>query len=87
MAEHFEGRAEDVAAPARRGFAITASDAVDLAAETRAIYVGSGGTLAVILSSGDTVVLAGLTGGTILPLRISRVLATGTTAGDLVGLY
>lgn len=87
MAEQYEGRAEDIAAPARRGFAITASDAVDLAAETRAIYVGSGGALAVVLSSGDEVVLAGIAGGAILPLRVSRVLATGTTAGDLVALY
>ena len=87
MTERFEARAQDVAAPARRGFAIVASDTTDLAAETRAIYVGAAGDLSLILSSGDAVTLAGVPGGSVLPLRLSRVKATGTTAAQLVGLY
>lgn len=87
MTEQFEGRAQDVAAPARRGFSITTSDTTDLTAETRAIYVGAAGDLALILSSGDAVTLAGVAGGSILPLRVTRVKATGTTATQLVGLY
>ena len=53
---------------------------------TRAIYVGSGGTLAVRLLSGQTVTFAGVSAGSILPPRADRVLATGTTAGSIVGL-
>lgn len=87
MTEKFHGRAEDIVAPARRGFAIVANDAADLSAETRAIYVGVAGDLAVVLSAGDEVSFVGLAGGTILPIRVRRVKATGTTATQLVGLY
>ena len=87
MTEKYEGRADNAAAPARRGFAITASDASDLTAETRAIYVGSAGDLVAVLSSGDEVTFTGLAGGTVLPVRVRRVKATGTTAAQLVGLY
>jgi hypothetical protein len=36
--------------------------------------------------SGATVVFTGMQGGMIYPLRVARVLATGTTAAGLVGL-
>ena len=87
MTEKYEGRAENITAPARRAFAITASDTNDLAAETRAIYVGSAGDLVAVLSSGDEVTFAGLGGGTLLPVRARRIKASGTSAGQLVGLY
>lgn len=54
---------------------------------TRAIYVGSGGALALVTMQGTTVILQNVTGGTILPIRVQQVLATGTTASALVGLY
>jgi hypothetical protein len=87
MTEKYEGRAANIAAPARGGFAITANDSADLAAETRAIYVGGDGNLSLVLVSGDQVTLAGVPAGTLLPLRAIRVRATGTTATQLVGLY
>lgn len=87
MTEKFVGRAESIAAPASRGFAITANDADDLAAETRAIYVGGAGSLALVLASGDEVTFTGLTAGTFLPVRAVRVKTTGTSATQLVGLY
>jgi hypothetical protein len=69
------------------GFSIAPSDVDPLAAETRAIYVGGAGDLAVTLASGDTVTFAGLGAGSLLPVRIRKVLATGTSATGLVGLY
>ena len=87
MTEKFAGRAESIAAPAAHGFAITANDGADLPSETRAIYVGGAGSLAVVLVSGDAVTFAGLTAGTVLPVRAVRVKATGTSATQLVGLY
>lgn len=87
MSEKYQGRADDIAAPARGGFAITTSDSADLLAETRAIYVGSAGDLVAVLASGDEVSFVGLGGGTVLPVRVRRVKATGTSAGHLVGLY
>jgi hypothetical protein len=87
MSDRFNGRAGGITAPATHGFAITPADATDLAAETRAIYVGGAGSVAVTLASGDTITLAGVLAGTLLPVRASRVRSTGTTATDLVGLY
>lgn len=87
MTEKYLGRAESIAAPASRGYAITANDGTDLAAETRAIYVGGAGTLALVLASGDAVTFTGLTAGTLLPVRAIRVKATGTSATQLVGLH
>ena len=83
----YTGRADAISAPAQRGFAITPSDAVDLVAETRGLWVGASGDLALVLASGDEVTLAGAVGGSVLPLRVKRVNATGTTATQLVGLY
>ena len=83
----YTGRADAISAPAQRGFAITPSDAMDLAAETRGLWIGASGDLALVLASGDEVTIAGAVGGTLLPLRVTRVKATGTSAAQLVGLY
>lgn len=87
MSEKYQGRADDIVAPARGGFAITTSDSTDLAAETRAIYVGGAGDLVAVLASGDEVSFVGLAGGTLLPVRARRIKATGTSATHLVGLH
>ncbi len=87
MSEKYQGRADDVAAPARGGFAITASDSTDLVTETRAIYVGGAADVVTVLASGDELTFVGLAGGTVLPVRACRVKATGTSATYLVGLY
>jgi len=83
----FTGRADAISAPAQRGFAITPNDAADLAAETRGLWIGASGDLALVLASGDEVSLVGAVGGSVLPLRVRRIKATGTTATQLVGLY
>ena len=86
MVDRFQTRAEDQTGGIRRGSAITPNDGADLAAETRAIYIGSAGDVAMVLVSGDTVTFAGVPAGTLLPVRAVRVRATGTTAGLLLGL-
>nr|WP_231886333.1 hypothetical protein [Sulfitobacter sp. HI0054] len=50
------------------------------------MMVASVGDLAVVLKSGDAVTLPALSPGVIYPLRIARVLATGTTATGINGL-
>lgn len=86
MTDRFQARSEDQTGAIRRGAAIVPNDAADLAAETRAIYVGSAGDVAVVLISGDVLTFAGVPAGTLLPVRAIRVKATGTTAGLLLGL-
>lgn len=65
---------------------ITPDDLTDLANVTRALNVATAGTVRVIAadgSTGDIFVAAGIT----FPIRASRVLATGTTATGIRGLY
>jgi hypothetical protein len=66
--------------------AITASNTVNLPKLTDAINVGAAGTLAAVLQN-DQVVTLTVTAGAVLPLRVKRVNATGTTATGLVALY
>jgi hypothetical protein len=83
----YTGRADAITAPAQHGFAITPADGTDLPSETRGLWVGASGDLVLVLASGDEVTIAGVPGGTLLPLRIRRIRATGTGASQLVGLY
>lgn len=71
-----------------KGIAITPSDATILPDGIRGVWVGGAGNLAVIMS-GDTtpVTLAGVPAGTLLPIQISKVMATNTTATAITALY
>ena len=62
------------------------NDAADLPEVTRAIYVGTGGDLTVRMLTGETLTFTGIAPASLLPVRAARILATGTTAGNLVGL-
>jgi hypothetical protein len=75
-------------APATNAFAVTPHDSTELTFTTRALYVGGAGNVVVRLS-GDAanVTLVGVVAGTILPIRVILVPATGTTATNIIGLY
>ena len=79
------GTAEE--SPATKAAAITPSDSADLADVSRSIYVGGAGDIKVDMVLGGTVTLVGALAGTVLPIRVSRVYSTGTTATSLVNLY
>jgi hypothetical protein len=65
--------------------AVTPSDTV--VQPFRAVYVGGAGNLAVIgLDDTAAVTFTGVVAGTLLPIRVSKILATGTTATAIVGL-
>lgn len=49
--------------------------------------VGSAGDLAVVLKNGSTLTLPSLEPGVIYPVRVRRVLETGTTAAGIKGLF
>ena len=61
-------------------------DVVDPPNVTRALVLANGGDVSVILRNGDAITLPGLTAGVVCPVRVSRVLVTGTTATGLKGL-
>lgn len=86
MNDRFNALSRGLTAPASHGFAVTPHDATELSEVTRALYVGGAGAVAVVLESGASVTFSGVAGGTVLPLRLRQVRATGTTATHLVGL-
>jgi len=86
MQDDFTGHTDGLTSPATAAEVISPDDTLDLAFVTRALYVGQGGDMNVMLKSGDVVVLRNMQPGVIYPLRAMQVLATGTTATDIVGL-
>ena len=87
MADAYEYVASGITAPANRAVAVTTNDGSDLAFVARALYVGGAGDIALITSGGDTVTFAAVTAGSILPVRTARVLATGTTATNIIAIW
>lgn len=86
MQDDFKKFAPSLSSPPGAAEEITPNDSQELGVVTRAIYVGGGGDLRVRLISGDTVTLTGVKGGVLYPMRVTHVLATDTTATNLVGL-
>jgi hypothetical protein len=62
---------------------VTPSDSTDLAVVTRALIIGTAGTLKVTRIDGTAVTLTVPTGE--LRIRVVRVWATGTTASGITG--
>ena len=87
MTDKFKSYSSSLSSPGANAAAITPSDSVDLPISARAVYVGSSGNASVVTVGGDTVMFANLANGSILPVRVIRVNATGTTASDLVAIY
>ncbi len=86
MKDDFSSYSDGLTSPAVAAEAIVPHDVQALEFVTRALYIGQGGDVNVVLKSGDTVLLPNMQAGVFYPLRVTRVLATGTTAADIVGL-
>ena len=84
--DNFRSNTVEVQSPASDGFAITPHDTNLLTHVTRAIYVGGGGHLNVVMAGGTTLLFSNVPAGSLLPIRVRQVLATGTTATLLDGL-
>ncbi|MEO9648811.1 MAG: hypothetical protein ABJ360_22495 [Roseobacter sp.] len=69
------------------GVAITPSDSATIEPVPRALWVGVSGDINVEFIDGSTAILKSAAAGTPLPLQVSKVLATSTTATDIVALY
>lgn len=73
--------------PAEHGVAVTPNDGADLSFNSRALWVGGAGAISVrMVGDSADVLLSGIPAGTLLPIRVSRVRATGTTATLIVAL-
>jgi hypothetical protein len=84
----FADRQSPSNASSREFEAITPSDATDLDQPTRAVYVGGAGSIAAVMpDGGSAVIFASIPAGSVLPIQVRRINATGTDATDLVALY
>jgi len=77
--------------PAANYVAIVTSDTAKIQfdsrnVQARGIYVGVTGNITVVDPKGATVAFLGVPAGTVLPISTDQVMATGTTATDLVAL-
>jgi len=81
----------DLIAPPSAGEAITPSDTTTGANEfstfSRYIYIGGAGAVRVITTAGSTLTFSAVPVGTMLPVQAKQVLATGTTATDMLALW
>ena len=83
----FSSVADSLIAPARLAFPIVPDDNLTQNPVPKALYVGTGGDIAVCAVGSQTdVLLRNVPSGTLIPIRIKAVRATGTSAADLVGL-
>lgn len=77
----------DVTRGAREAVVITPND-TDVLRETRALYIGTAGTIRVLHADSTTPVTYPVTiAGYIYPWHVKRVYATGTTASDIIAQY
>jgi len=75
-------------APAVHAFAVTPSDSATFPTACRALWIGGAGNVAVLaLADSDAVTFSAVPAGTLLPIVAQQVLAAGTTATDIVGLW
>lgn len=87
MADIYEGKATGLESPIIMLKAVAPSDTVDLAdGRTRALFVGVAGSVVVRDALGNTVTLTSAD-SQYHPIRVVRVMATGTTASGIVALW
>jgi hypothetical protein len=87
MADKFVTYSGGMDSPATGGFAVTKSDATVFSQPTRFLWVGGVGDVAVRMLDGTTPIFSAVPTGTLLRIRVDKVLSTGTTATLIVGLY
>ncbi len=80
----FQGRQPDLGSPIFSGaFAITPGTALPV--PTRGLIAGVAGNISIVDMFGVTTVI-GIAAGVVIPLRVSAVNSSGTTATGIVGL-
>jgi hypothetical protein len=87
MTDLYGGTGDDLDGPASRLRTITPSDTAPLPLASKAIYVGGTGDITIVaVSDAQAVTLPAVPAGTVLRIRAAKVMATGTTATNLVAL-
>lgn len=65
---------------------VTLSDSAEIPV-TRSLFIGVGGNVQVQMADGQTVVFKNTNTGSILPVQVTKVFTTNTTATDIIALF
>ena len=87
MPDLYASNTPGLTSPAIDGQAVAPSDSTLLTQVSRAIYVGTAGNISAELASGTQVTFTAVPAAMILPLRLRKIRATGTTAQNIVALW
>lgn len=87
MADDFSLYAAGLNSPARNIEVVTPHDSTDLAQPSRGLIIGVGGTLSVETVGGQSAVAMTVATGAVLPIMVTRVNNTGTSATNIVSMY
>ncbi len=88
MARDLFNRPDDLDSPAYFAAAVAPNDGSDLSIVTRGLYVGVSGNVSVLMAGdGGAVTFTAVPAGAVLPIAVSRVKATGTTATSIVAIW
>ena len=82
----YKSRPRQADEPSGVAHTIVPHDTNDLPFTTRGIYFGGTGNVTVQMMNGVTQLFSNLPGGFVLPIRVTKVLSTGTTATLMVAL-
>ncbi len=86
MANPFNGRAVPIGGPATDIVPVTPDDATDLPDAAIALYVTTGGDIAIDCVRGKATRIVTVGDQSLLPVGVTRVRATGTTATGIHAL-
>lgn len=72
--------------PATSGTTVTKSDATVYAPPLESLYIGTAGDLTVVLPDDTSQLFKNVQAGSFFPVSVKKVMSTGTTAADIIGL-
>lgn len=88
MADKLQYSADAATSPARNASAVTPHATNALANVTKGLYVGGAGDIACrLIDDSADVTFVGVPAGAVLPIRVSHVRVSGTTATNILALY
>ncbi|MEV8467135.1 hypothetical protein AB0T83_10120 [Fluviibacterium sp. DFM31] len=87
MADLFADTAPGLTSPAIDGIMVAPHDSNPLGHVSRAVYVGVGGDIRAELVSGAQLTFSAVPAGSMLPMRATKILSSGTTASSIVALW
>lgn len=78
---------EDLLSPACHATEVIPSDTAALPFVSKRLWIGGAGNVTLITLSGQTIEYANVAAGTYLQVRAQQVMATGTTATNIISEY